>query len=550
MHRIIFYFLFSILISINGCIRKKIGELSAPKHTENELVNQTEPALWANLSFEEAVKIPRFPPLSAPVNPKEPVAQRVQFWLDMLWAKLAEKYPEKINIIPAPKVLLDDSGVMNAQVKTAPYCVKVSVKSAFPNAKELQSIGTSTDGITFLTEPYSEITSDCKEVSKSYLQSVSNIFNRHPMFKLDLDESGTFRYGGLGFSNNKLQFNPIGNWILVEGGLLKNLSEPSVIAVLAHELMHYVKAHGSWVMPMERFFYSESETPLAQKPKNQTDLQSLGDKFLLALTLPNNITLNANRLALSTLMQPILWNDFPKQCSTPICVQACQNFTQWRSEQDLGALGFLTEDSASPYKELAANAEKNLLPCLTQLNSAAIAYNFNKQAWTATVARTIAKPTQQIGMNASELLTQMSSYTVQISKEKSSIIAESQKMRLAWYTEEQEADEGALELLALLKISPASAQEFSIKLLKMSANLPGPFEGTNCINLFNNSWRNGAGVPIRVPVADFSDPHHSNCYRLYNTSREILAHNYPLITDASLPFLSATDWQKLSAHLK
>ena len=102
--------------------------------------------------------------------------------------------------------------------------------------------------------------------------------------------------------------------------------------------------------------------------------------------------------------------------------------------------------------------------------------------------------------------------------------------RLGQYTYEQEADELALEWLAELGIEPQVLTDKLFALLQFKSdkvtNLPFEFGYEHCKKLSEYQWKLQDGSMAFVPVGDFSNPHHSLCYRAFNTSREIQAHKY------------------------
>lgn len=130
-------------------------------------------------------------------------------------------------------------------------------------------------------------------------------------------------------------------------------------------------------------------------------------------------------------------------------------------------------------------------------------------------------------------------------------VSEATERRMGYYTVEQEADELALEYLALVGVSPDSAVEAWFKLAEHStgdlrstdAKYDIPLE--SCLKFRANGWRDERGQEVFIPVGDYRGTHHSWCHRIFNIDQEILAHNY-VLGRRLLPDLDWTVLQKLA----
>jgi hypothetical protein len=121
-------------------------------------------------------------------------------------------------------------------------------------------------------------------------------------------------------------------------------------------------------------------------------------------------------------------------------------------------------------------------------------------------------------------------------------IEEATKRQLGYYTIEQEADEIALEFLALAGIPPTAAVNawfnLSSKLNSRTTSKPAiPMD--ECLRLRQNNWLDEKGQQIFVPVGDYRESHHSWCYRIRNLEAEIAAHKY-VIQPRTIP---VTNWK-------
>lgn len=120
------------------------------------------------------------------------------------------------------------------------------------------------------------------------------------------------------------------------------------------------------------------------------------------------------------------------------------------------------------------------------------------------------------------------------------------KVGLGVYTYEQEADELALEFLGLLSIDPIRATDawFALFAVGMGDDTSQSTPIDQCRTLFKNGWIDASGNPVTIPLGDYKDPHHSWCFRIFNTTREIKAHGYDVLSPITLDIEA---WRRLQA---
>jgi hypothetical protein len=125
--------------------------------------------------------------------------------------------------------------------------------------------------------------------------------------------------------------------------------------------------------------------------------------------------------------------------------------------------------------------------------------------------------------------------------------------RLGLYTDEQEADEIGLELSSRVGIKPEAVQSGFLKGLEISEKMRGersPIPGVLDFAQCSAAWKEG--FKQFVPIGDYSDIHHSSCYRVYNAVREVKAHAEAL---KALPVFSGikpdpTQWKNIQTQSK
>ncbi|HYX34690.1 MAG TPA: hypothetical protein VE954_16450 [Oligoflexus sp.] len=123
------------------------------------------------------------------------------------------------------------------------------------------------------------------------------------------------------------------------------------------------------------------------------------------------------------------------------------------------------------------------------------------------------------------------------------------EQKIGQYTSEQEADELAHEWMLDLGFS----SDDSIKaLLSQLKNIPEKnWDYKRCQTAYDNDWKEEDELPVFVPVGDYLDEHHSNCYRAFNLHRETTAHRYPSRRRVALPSLLTTEaWSSLVSRVR
>lgn len=114
---------------------------------------------------------------------------------------------------------------------------------------------------------------------------------------------------------------------------------------------------------------------------------------------------------------------------------------------------------------------------------------------------------------------------------------------LGFYTDEQEADELALELLSKVGISGEIAMDKIFVMLKEFGTSGDDALGHDeCSKLREAGWKGADGKVASVPVGDPSNAHHSLCFRAFNVAQEIEAHKYQL---AERPTPPGGEWSAL-----
>lgn len=132
------------------------------------------------------------------------------------------------------------------------------------------------------------------------------------------------------------------------------------------------------------------------------------------------------------------------------------------------------------------------------------------------------------------------------------------EQRLGFYTDEQEADEIELELLARVGIDPKLGPDAMLNLQRVVESqathedgivdpTAGDTKHAECAALRAKGFKDDSGEWVTVPIGDLSNPHHSFCFRVFNMVHELEAHDYRVA--ASRPSPSGPSWDELVAAL-
>ncbi len=124
------------------------------------------------------------------------------------------------------------------------------------------------------------------------------------------------------------------------------------------------------------------------------------------------------------------------------------------------------------------------------------------------------------------------------------------------YTREQEADELGLELLVAYGVAPEVAVENLLETLRLddlrAKRRPAPqdpWDYARCKDGFDRRWQSDEERPLFVPIGDYSEEHHSLCYRAFNLSRELEVHPYQA-SGGKPKLLPPAGWKRLQEDLQ
>jgi hypothetical protein len=129
---------------------------------------------------------------------------------------------------------------------------------------------------------------------------------------------------------------------------------------------------------------------------------------------------------------------------------------------------------------------------------------------------------------------------------------------IGFYTIEQEADEVAMELMVRMGYTRQDVLNAWVAFgYAIDAKYPpGPELDTGrattatCAGWLQNGFMitaaDGTKTPVAMTVGDINEPHHGDCYRLYNLYRESLSHVYD--SNGMMPAALEPAWSEMIKH--
>ncbi len=505
--------------------------------------------------------------------------ERATFWVNLLDKKLRAQYPQKMKQVPVPQVQVITDDSPNAFITAGFSCYEVPLQLADSGTTVGKVLWRPIDGGgEFLHWP-DEFA--CLPAEPSSLFAAIQVFNAaEGSCKLHVTNGAIALEGKCdtgsslqGVGNAKSIVLPrTANWVTIHAGLFPFMpTEDAFVGVLMHELTHYYRSHMTQLPGEYNFFYQRGEENENHRPEPRPDLLAEGQKAIIAShilgqermpLLPGQELAPELYLAAGSLAEA--------QCAgNPNCASSCQEIVKLATTREfivkMGLYPFSPADQ-STYTRF----EATMMRCLRTIPAAG-AYDslkefilaptwipFRKKLSPDTLAMlgailgrviprlpaTLPRPSypsaKEITMDISAIL------NLQI-KMAMDILTEAHEKKIGFYTDEQEADEASIEWLSLLGLKPSAGVDTYLTLAGNSTEASfGGFiwGGKTCQDLYRNHWRDQNGNAVIVPIGNFTDTHHSSCFRAYNADLEIQAHQYPLTPSESVVAIGLS-WEEI-----
>lgn len=456
-------------------------------------------------------------------------------------------YPQKFNKvrIPVPNlVVLDIHNLRNAFVSPQNVCIPVKTKILNTNIVQqgLEEFpGYAIEpGVTGITDAdYTR----CKMVSPSQANQYSKfLLNKNSPCKMSFAK-GVLNLGNCDYYGyfkqsvrNFLSFSTTSPFIVFSKNLLENITrEEHFIAILAHELAHYYKAHPT-IGHDFKIFYEVPREGSVHRPSPSPKLTALGNAIEKRVA-PNEIEEKARHPYSTTFngrlrlnLQNLIWD--AQKCSSDcsIAFKISDRFSEDQSEVPL---------SDSELKEwrqaLYSCTSKYTVTELGNSNSCTINLERLNTAFDG-----VKPPFKSASGRLSDVIRSQYNEIDKYNAETKKMYANAAAQRMGIYTVEQEADEVAIELLSGIGVKPLEFIDFL--LMGTLGDFPSQ-EVAECNTQYKNGWNDSTGKPSFFPITDIGDLHNSGCLRVYNYYKEWRAHNFPVKKGAT--WLSPAEWKKL-----
>lgn len=348
------------------------------------------------------------------------------------------------------------------------------------------------------------------------------------------------------------------NFVTIDVGLLKGMTEPQVIAVLAHELGHYAMAHRSTRPDEYGYFYLIPSHTSHTKPNpvNQDHplyaqvkdiVKTVREEPLRPFPIYPKQKLHGSVIvALGSFSNRFAENSVGFFCpqSSSECLESCKTLGRRLTDikptlTNISSRSHSGEDDDILWKDLDQDIER----CTQHLKA---------QSFTMEVSRGLMGAfgyKQEFSRDLSkdgtlwQLLSQASDkakiVAQTLDKKYADALGTAHQKGIGWYTAEQEADDIATDLTTRLGLPPDTMVQMTIRLGELTKQ-PGTEE---C------KARAKKGFPDFVSPGRFLDEHHDFCFRAYNSSQELKRHRI----DGSrsrpmspvIPILAPTEWVSL-----
>jgi hypothetical protein len=525
--------------------------------------------------------------------------QRMNYLLRKIHQRLREHYPEQLKNVPLPRARIYKNEGAEAYVTAVPVCYSVPVQLG--EAGPAQDFGSSVGWITL--DHDGKLTVDQQNglcvkremtraeagdyfrwINQNIRRSASQHGQTESFCEIEVEDTGkgfhlvpgaacerATELEGVDRSQGFVMWKTQ-PYIILYSGILRHVdAEVKIMTTLAHELAHYYRSHlTAFAGDYDYFYRLDTERNPSHKPEPDPALRERGrDIRAAAQLLQSDLYEEADQRYASEFFYPI-WALVSRACPSDAqegCPAACQDLmTLVRDDEVYASFGDW------PYAEMPEAGhlsyqryEKALSQCAPQLRftdastsgqqisladmeTAFASENFGELMQVMGISDLAVFRDQSLEQLLSRLETGLKDGKIRARE----ILMRATADGLGLYTWEQEADEQQMETVALLGLDPVQLVKWDVDFYDKFSGSYDEYSGLDmqrCRELLMKDWMED-GKPVLVPVADFNNAHHSDCFRIFTTSREITAHQWDQVkAEVPLRFLSDAAWKKLQASL-
>ena len=332
-------------------------------------------------------------------------------------------------------------------------------------------------------------------------------------------------------------------------------SEEQVLVTLFHELGHYVLAHPLTALSQRSYghWYRQREHPSRQRLAVSDSAQLTARLTELEPLAIPHIPGARHSARLSRLLARGLGDLLTRACDGGcVCSEAVAELDgSWSGELSCLGCSSVPEAVESAYLryESALDAcAATMSVSATEESGALFASDLQQAIDRRGLGGDFVPPA---GTALADWLQALDRSVAAQDSELEELLREISDRHLGLYTAEQHADEFSLEMWAAIGLEPEEHARAELGLAGMrNAMDPHAFLRTNGLSfsqlemLFHSGWRGPSGDYVFVQLGNLHDSHHGAAYRVFNVSRDRLAHGHTRVgTAAERPH----DWSRIQA---
>lgn len=519
----------ALLAGVAHCAPSKDGPASSgAAHTANAIVWNNDVHQWAAVPYEQIDGMPGPDKL---LGVDDPVTVRLQEWLNRLHRAAAAMVLEQTGqtfAAPQPIVKVMREPSVNGQAVSTTACLEPAPPA---DGRGVVALERGKPGGYLLPSR------TCRVPSNWPATGATEWFNGLGICQLGMEGSPPPGDACAQIGDRMPAIRVMTPFINFATGNVRALSEPALVAVLAHELGHYYHSNSTPAHSDKNTFWYEREHHEPTRPVPAAEQDAMREAYDWAVR-PRAIV-EGQRLHPRVVGPLMWWGNHLGRTEVPICKNAGAALN--------GLPRAILADlrTGAPIRDGAAYlaAEAKLFECASTLPlDARVAGSL-----AAYLPDSFDAPLLSAG-RLDEALSGMNALAQELDQRAAALTDKLERNRIGLYTTEQEADDLAMELAARVGIAPSRVIEGMFETMRARESTdPDTFRELNS-GMTTDQCRESylRGFPRYVPIGDPAIPHHSYCYRVFNMAREAAAHHYEVAP--ALPELTPR-WSELQTNL-
>ncbi len=537
------------------------SESNEAAHTEGEYVHVANgPFSWADVDYEALRPFTSYD-LASALGPGDKLTARMQAWanrIDKIVRERVERAAKTKLVAPKPIVkILPAKNEFNAWSRAVPVCLGVPFGPAAESTAAFMLLGAEEHVLLSkkalptcptLKSPWPAV----PELAKAWAAAggFCDLELTGDRFKSRC-EAGSSAANTAVFATTP--------FIHITTDLLGKLDEREAVLVLAHELGHYYRAHTSPLSKPKYGFWYEQDPTQPGRPVPSERAREIDTHYRNVFAAP------LNQRIPNAQYHPRL-RALVSQIATTLLAHTEDTFVCNAARSKVGA--WTTAFTKMPPEGPSQQAKDGYLAFEAELVSCA--KNLKIVAGTTADASSLTKLEVDTAFKLSgfkeistEATLEAALKTATTAAQKmddaeTEMLAELRKGKIGLYTDEQEADDMAIDLVTKLGMQPNDAFESWLAFMSaaekvgvLTSDQTGELGAARCKELLAAGFtapgeNKDTRVPVQMTLGKLEDPHHGNCYRLYNMWRENRAHAYAVVGAFSPP--PGPPWAELKTH--